>query len=287
MSRSDSGEQIYKIKTLADYQRLGERFERASDHYLLPEMNFIVRIDGRRIGSEWEKVSDLSYPYDRRIEEALRKTAARVMCCGTRVTFAFIHGDEISFLLEKSESSGTRTVSKLTSFFASSAAAFFREAMGLPLIFHTRLLQLPAEEHVLDYFFWQRKVAARNYLSHTLAGILKKRGEGDDSSTGKLTYMTEEQRLKVAADLGLPVESIQANLLTGTGIWWEEVEKPKSDQPREKNAPRRTPYRLVEQNGLSKDDAEFFEFLLDRYIGPAFAPDPVGDLVEIVQRTVI
>lgn len=276
---------IYKIRSLADYQRLGERFERASDHYLLPEMNFVVRIDGRRVGSEWDSKPELSYPYDQRIESALRKTAARTMCCGTRVTYAYIHGDEISFLLEKSESSGTRTASKLTSFFASAASTFFHEASGgLPIIFHTRLLQLPAEEHMLDYFFWQRKVAARNYLSHTLGKIMKERGQGDDSSTGKLTYMTEEQRLKTAAELGYPIESIPANLLTGTGIWWEETVKDKGkDNPPARGQKRPSPYRLVEMNGLPKEDAQFFDFMLDRFAGPAFAPDPIGDLVEIVQ----
>lgn len=281
MADTPDSQKVYKIKTLADYQRLGERFERASDHYLLPEMNFIVRIDGRRMGSAWAAKPDLAYPYDSRIEAALRSAAARVMCCGTRITYSFIHGDEISFLLEKSESSGTRTAGKLTSFFASAAAAFFYEATGLPLVFHSRLLQLPAEEHVLDYFFWQRKVAARNYLSHTLSAVLKERGQGDDSTTGKLTYMTEEQRLKTAADLGFPIDSIAANLLTGTGIWWEEVSRDKNIQRGQKKP---APYKLVEMNGLPKDDAEFFECMLDRFSGPAFAPDPIGDLVEIDRR---
>ena len=249
----------YKVQTLSDYQRLMDRFEKNSDQYLLPDCYLVLRIDGKRIGSLWDNINE--YPYNEKIENSLLDTARAVMIAGSKVLFSFHHGDEITFVLDKSETLSPRTVVKVVSTICSTAGSAFQKSAGLTLQFHAKLLQLTTQLQILDYFFWQRKVVQRNFLTHKLAVELSKNGSKDNELLTKLTRLTEEERIRLARKEGFPLESFEPKYITGTMIWWNK----------DSNDPKSKP-QMVLQKVLPTDENEFVDFLVNRLDGVTHNP---------------
>lgn len=255
------------ILTLSEYQRLLDRYENVNDGHILPDLRLVVRLDAHRVGPEWGQFKDAEYPYHKSIVEGLTNTARRLMAFDIRMNYAFIHGDEISLLLDKTESMGLRRRARLISHLSSLATLFFREEMKLPVIFRAKLSELPSDVHVSDYFFWQRKVGVRNFFGRAFSLILEKRGLDEKAITQKISGLTEEATWRMAEELEIPLEQIPVSFIRGVGLWWEEDAGE---------------IRLAIRDGLPDKDEEY-EGLLSRVIsGSSFLPKEEG--VEIKWR---
>ncbi|MDZ4785911.1 MAG: tRNA(His) guanylyltransferase Thg1 family protein [bacterium] len=252
----------FEVKKLSEYQRQMDRFENVNDAYILPDVRLVVRMDAHRFGEGWTHLAKEEYPYSSRLVEALIGTAKKLMCLDIRVSYSFIHGDEISLLFDKIESTGLRRRAKLLTHLASAAAVFFYEEYKLPVFFRSKLSELPSDEHVLDYFFWQRKVAHRNYYSSVLSHILTKQGLSPQDINQKITGLTEEEYPKVASQAGIKLAEIPPTFLTGAGLWWNKNE----DQN----------FEIEIAKSLPKEDTKYLNLLLDKINAPTFIPEVAG-----------
>ncbi len=251
----------YEFKTLSEYQRLIDRFENVNDGYLLPDVRLIVRIDAHRFGDGWSGFKDQDYPYHKAILETLITVARKLMCLDLRVNYAFIHGDEISLLFDKIEGAGLRRRAKFLTHIASAGAVFFLEEFKLPVFFRAKLSELPSDNHVIDYFFWQRKVALRNYFSRAFGTLLSERGRSAKEIASKISGLTEDGLWEMAVELGIEIESIPSCFLFGTGLWWQKNEKENE---------------ILILESLPGEDNEYLSFLNQVISGVTFIPEEAG-----------
>jgi tRNA(His) 5'-end guanylyltransferase len=208
------------VKTIGEYQRLLERFENTNDQLLLPDLYFVIRVDAHRIGDNWSEISD--YPFSETVVKALRETARNLMMSGFRINYSFVHGDEISLLLDPIEASNQRRRVRLTSLFASYATAYFNKLSAYQAVFHTKLSELPSKQHALDYFIWQRKVSTRNFLTRKIIQILQAQGLSPQEIDSRTSKLSEDERRKLLVSLGYPEEDLSISDLYGYGLWWAE-----------------------------------------------------------------
>ena len=211
-----------EIRSLGEYQRSMDRFERC-DGFILPEMHLIIRIDAHRTGPEWSDFPDDGYPFDPGFVTALTKTAKHLMGFGFRVLYAFVHGDEISVLLDPQESTNQRRRGRLVSLFSSAGAVGFLREFPRPVIFHAQLSELPTAGHVIDYFMWQRKVSSRNFFSRTLGLKLAAQGLNAAEIDAKIGKISEQERENLAVELGLTDEHITRYHRFGLALWWDQA----------------------------------------------------------------
>ena len=208
-------------RSLAEYQRQLERFENFNDGAILPDLYTIIRVDGRRAGKSWNEQPRGSYPYADDMIEAFISAGREMFCIGLRCVYAFVHGDEISIVLDPSETSNARRRHKLVSLMASAASVGFLRSVGLPAYFHAKLSELPTREHVEDYFLWQRKVASRNFFSSLLRNELQRRGETFNAIDERLSPLNEVERLSLCREFGFEPTSYDARLRFGVGLHWK------------------------------------------------------------------
>lgn len=239
------------VKSLGEYQRSLERFENVNDGFILPDLHLIIRIDGHRFGPLWERVPDTDYPFEQTLVDSFIHTARSLMRAGFRVVYAFFHGDEISLLLDPLENRNQRRRSKLTTWLCSTASLLFQEQFGKPLIFYSKLSELPTTNHVVDYFMWQKKVGRRNFLSRNLGIILSEAGKATAEIDATIGKLGEEERFALLESLGRPKESFDARLIHGVALWWDESGT------------------LFECNTLPADDEAYYQFVTARVSGPS------------------
>lgn len=209
-----------EIKTIGEYQRLMERFETTNDGLLLPDIYVVVRLDAHRIGSNWRGED---YPFGDNTVRALRACAKELMTAGFRISYSFTHGDEISLLLDALETTNQRKRSRVLTLLASHGTAAFNRISRHHVVFHGKMSELPTRSHVVDYFMWQRKVAARNYLTRSIIVRLQEGGLEPREIDQRISKLSEDDRRRMLIeDLGYPEEELRASDLYGYGIWWSE-----------------------------------------------------------------
>lgn len=259
MKRSD-----YEILSLGEYQRSVQRFEKFNDGLVLPDMRLIVRIDGRRYG-KW--ADEIDYPYDEGFVRALVFTASKVMCCGFRVQWALIHGDEISLIFDPIEGINPRRRSQILSLICSAASLEFSKAFTHEIIFHGVLSELPTDRHVMDYLFWQRMCFTRNLLSQALSRIFLPQGLSQREIADKVAKLTLNQRVELAVSQGYPYFSEPLWKRFGSAVWWDN-----SVSGSDSTASQVACYSLPET------EEEFFDFAMARSKGSSFVTTAVNCL---------
>ncbi len=250
----------YLIRTLGEYQRSMEVFETSQDPLTLPDVRLVLRGDAHRFGPSWNDEPDAEYPFGTKFIGALTETAKIMMACGLKTVFAYMHGDEVSLLLDESESNNARRKSRLISLASSTASLAFLQAFGKPAVFHTRLAELPNDSRVLDYFFWQRKVAQRNFLSRTLGLLLADSGRSESEAAATLKALDENGRRELLVQLGRPPSTVSAYEQFGLALWWENKKTQDGDKP-----------TLQLESRLPASDDEYLTLLNGRLFGSGFA----------------
>ncbi len=248
----------YTVKSLGEYQALMERFENFNDPFILPDLRLVVRLDGRRIGAYWDSIPAGDYPYSETFHEALIGAAAALMRQAIQVQLSFVHGDEISLVLDPCESTNPRRRTRLVSILASAASLQCFEESGVPLLFHARLSELPTGRHLLDYLFWQRKTAARNFVSAQLAAYFTSKGESPQEIDKRIAKLTIEERYSLAEKSGLGINSSPPWQLRGAVVAWEQG----------KDSTR----KLVVVRDLPADDQEYAAFIGEKCLADPSRP---------------
>jgi tRNA(His) 5'-end guanylyltransferase len=197
-----------ELKTLGEYERFMKRFEVIADGATLPDVFLIIRADAHRHTGEWNGKTDEGYPFNRSFVESLGHTAEEVLRSTGNFALAFMHGDEISFLLNPKDSRSERRRVRLCSHIASAAGAAFALHHGKTALFHCVLSELPTTDHVVSYFLWQRLVAERNYMSWLLAQNFEKELAGDPELKKNLAQQSLVQRIAFLEDRRIAVPAV-------------------------------------------------------------------------------
>ncbi len=211
----------HEILSLGDYERKMKKYETCGDNFILPDMFTVVRIDAHRIiPQRWKDFPDERYPLSAEFANALIETAHFVLCCEMKFTCAFIHGDEISFVLDTKDRGSERRKARIISMISSIASTGFFNAFNRPVAFHAKLSELPTRAHLLDYLLWQKKVAERNFFSRTVGIELEKRNTPKDEITRLINSGIEAMSAKLE-ELGVLTEKFPSETKHGAILYWD------------------------------------------------------------------
>lgn len=213
--------QILSERGIADLQRSMERFEVYNDGFILPDTFLVLRLDAHRIG-DWGSLN-AEYPCGPTVTKALHDTARMLMTSTFRVLVSYVHGDEISLLIDPAETLNPMRRSKLISTTSSAAALHFLKASGHEALFEARLSELPSVERIIEYFFWQRRYCFRNALTIELRKALTSSGISAEEADKFIQGVSEQARLTKLASLGVPLQSIPHTTRRGALFFWETL----------------------------------------------------------------
>jgi tRNA(His) 5'-end guanylyltransferase len=207
---------------IGDLERSIARFETYNDGFILPDTLVVVRLDAHRYG-DWSSLVD-EYPTGPTVTKGLLVTARALMSASFRVVLAYVHGDEISLVIDPTENINPLRRSKLISAFTSAAAIHFLQATGLAAMFDAKVSELPSTERLAEYLFWQRKYCYRNATTIALRKALMRGGTTAEQAESKIRGATEEERVEHLKRAGSPVETIPPTTRRGSLLYWDTVE---------------------------------------------------------------
>jgi tRNA(His) 5'-end guanylyltransferase len=207
---------------IGDLERSIARFETYNDGFILPDTLVVVRLDAHRYG-DWSSLVD-EYPTGPTVTKGLLVTARALMSASFRVVLAYVHGDEISLVIDPTENINPLRRSKLISAFTSAAAIHFLQATGLAAMFDAKVSELPSTERLAEYLFWQRKYCYRNATTIALRKALMRGGITAEQAESKIRGATEEERVEHLKRAGSPVETIPPTTRRGSLLYWDTVE---------------------------------------------------------------
>jgi len=164
------------------------------------------------------------------------------MDCGFRVVYGYTQSDEISLLFAKDASAFGRRAAKWLSILASTASATLSMRLGKIATFDARLLELPNESLVVDYFRWRYEDAARNALSGHCYWRLRDEGLDAHEATNALEKLSVPERHELLHARGRPFQETPTWERRGVGLWAERV-------VREGRDPRTGETKLAERRG--------------------------------------
>lgn len=217
-----------KFKALDEKMRI---FETASDQCVLPDIYMVARIDGRSFTRLTKKICQFETPYDVRFRDLMVDTATFLMQRGFDVVYAYTQSDEISLLLNQTESHFGRKLRKMNSVLAAEASANLSANLRVPAAFDCRISQLPNSERVCDYFRWRSADALRNALSSHCYWALRKSGSNAKQATRVLVGMSVAEKNDLLFErFGKNFNEIPAWQKRGVGLYWKRVEKECVDQ---------------------------------------------------------
>ncbi len=207
---------------IGDLERSIARFETYNDGFILPDTLVVVRLDAHRYG-DWSSLVD-EYPTGPTVTKGLLVTARALMSASFRVVLAYVHGDEISLVIDPTENINPLRRSKLISAFTSAAAIHFLQATGLAAMFDAKVSELPSTDRLAEYLFWQRKYCYRNATTIALRKALMRGGITAEQAESKIRGATEEERVEHLKRAGSPVETIPPTTRRGSLLYWDTVE---------------------------------------------------------------
>lgn len=230
-----------------DLEQQMRAFEQKGDTRCEPSTFIVARLDGRSFTTLTSITWNLEKPYDKRLGDAMSKTAAHLSRCGFKVVYAYTQSDEISLLLSFASDEYDRKTRKLLSILSGEASSFFTAQFGNRGVFDCRLLCLPDKERVVDYFRWRQADAVRNALSLNLYWKLRHEGVSGSRATEILTGMAEEEKVAALHERGIIWDEVPPAQKYGVGIYPTKVMKMGTD-------PRTGARKEVERTELKVDE---------------------------------
>ena len=158
-------------------------YETTHDHYVMPEMYIVARIDGRSFTRLTKEIHKFKTPFDPKMRDYMTQTVEHLMTCGFKVLYGYTQSDEISLLFAFEENTFHRKERKLNSILAGEASAKFSLLLGDMGAFDCRVVQLPNLELVENYFRWRQEDAKRNSLNGHCYWTLRDEGMSGNPAT--------------------------------------------------------------------------------------------------------
>lgn len=200
-------------------------FEELNDHYVLPHIFIVARLDGRSFTRLTKEVHQFEAPYDIKFRDYMIETVKHLMNCGFRMIYGYTQSDEISLLFHPDEDSFQRKIRKLNSILAGEASAKFSLMLKDMVCFDCRISQLPNTELVVDYFRWRNEDAHRNALNSHCYWLLRKKGEKATAAANLLNKKSVAEKNELLFQHGINFNDLPDWQKRGVGFYWELYEK--------------------------------------------------------------
>lgn len=201
-------------------------FETVRDPSATPETFLVARIDGRGFTRLTKDVMELERPFDARFRDAMVATVEHLMQCGMRPVYGYTQSDEISLLFGREADAFGRNIRKWTSLLAGEASGAFSVKLGRPAAFDCRIIELPMEHLVVDYFRWRNEDAHRNALNAWCYWTLRKEGVDVGDATGRMEGMPVSEKNELLFQRGINFNELPLWQRRGVGVFWEQYDKP-------------------------------------------------------------
>lgn len=201
-------------------------YESARDPSLLGGIHIVARIDGRSFTRLTGEVMGFAKPYDEVFRDHMIATMEHLVAgSGFNVTFAYTQSDEISLLFPRSEDAFNRNIRKWTSILAGEASGMFSNRLGRAVAFDCRLIELPTDRLVIDYFRWRNEDAHRNALNAWTYWTLRQEGKGQSDATKSLERLSVSEKNELLFQRGINFNEVPLWQRRGLGAIWQEETK--------------------------------------------------------------
>lgn len=200
-------------------------YERSIDQVIPPQTYLVARLDGRNFTRLTKEVCQFEAPFDVRFRDMMVNTVKHLMQCGFRVIYGYTESDEISLLFHWDENTFGRKVRKFDSVLAGEASAAFSLQAGLPAALDCRVIPLPNEELVQDYFLWRQEDACRNALNAHCYWMLRKEGQDVQTATAEVEGKSIADKNELLFSRGINFDKLPGWQKRGIGVFWGDVEK--------------------------------------------------------------
>jgi tRNA(His) guanylyltransferase len=200
-------------------------FETNMDQRVLPELYIVARLDGRGFTRLTKDLLVLDRPFDERFRDAMVETVKHLMNCGFKVSYGYTESDEISLLFDAGENGFDRKTRKILSILAGEASARFTQAMGAIGVFDCRIIPLPTENLVVDYFRWRAEDANRNALSAYCYWKLRDKGLSAAEATKQLNGKSVADKNELLFQTGINYNDLPLWQKRGIGLYYDLVPK--------------------------------------------------------------
>jgi tRNA(His) guanylyltransferase len=229
-------------------------FETALDQKVMPDTYIIARLDGRGFTKLTKESLPLDRPFDLRFRDAMIEVVKHLMDCGFKIIYGYTQSDEISLLFDMNENGFGRKTRKLLSILSGEASARFTQVMGTLAVFDCRIIPLPNDDLVGDYFRWRAEDAGRNALNAWCYWKLRDNGFLVANATKHLEGKSVAEKNEILFQYGINYNELPTWQKRGIGFFYSLIEK-KSINP--KTNEEITTYRnqLNVQEDLPKGEA--------------------------------
>lgn len=209
-----------------DLDRIMRSYEESLDQYIEPDKFIIARLDGRSFTKLTKETGDFQKPFDVSFRDMMVGTIMHLMKnCGFNIVKGFTESDEISLLLAQDSTQFNRKVRKLNSILAGEASAYFSLQLGIPACFDCRIIPLPDQERVDDYFSWRQEDANRNALNSWCYWTLRDNGYDAADAQEMIKGKSIEEKKELLEQYGITFDSLPEWQRRGVYIRWHTVEK--------------------------------------------------------------
>ena len=200
-------------------------YEESLDQFILPDMYITARLDGRSFTRLTKEICQFEAPFDIRFRNLMVETAKALMECGFRIIYAYTESDEISLLFHPDDFAFGRKVRKINTTLAGEASAVFSLALGRAATFDCRVIPLPNQKRVEDYFAWRQEDSHRNSLNAWCYWTLRKEGMSQTKATAMLEGQSVPFKNELLFQRGINYNELPSWQKRGTGIYYQNVVK--------------------------------------------------------------
>ena len=198
-----------------DFDRQMRVYEESLDQFISPDMYIAARLDGRSFTRLTKELCRFEAPFDVRFRDIMIGTVKALMTdSGFRIIYGYTESDEISLLFHHGDNTFGRKVRKLNTTLAGEASAFFSLALGRAASFDCRIIPLPNEKLVADYFAWRQEDSHRNSLNAHCYWQMRKEGIDKNAATDELL-----------SQKGINYDDLPSWQRYGVGIYFRTVKK--------------------------------------------------------------
>jgi tRNA(His) guanylyltransferase len=229
-------------------------FETALDQKVMSDLYIIARLDGRGFTKLTKELLPLERPFDLQFKNAMIEVVRHLMDCGFKIIYGYTQSDEISLLFDMNENGFSRKTRKLISILAGEASSRFTQLMGTLAVFDCRIIPLPNDELVVDYFRWRAEDAGRNTLNAWCYWKLRENGFSIVNATKQLEGKSVAEKNEILFQCGINCNELPAWQKRGVGLFYSSAER-KSINPKTNDEITTFRNRLHMEEELPKGEA--------------------------------
>ena len=200
-------------------------YEQSLDQVIPPEYYLLARLDGRSFTRLTKEICHFEAPFDESFNRIMVETVKSLLAdTGMEITYGYTQSDEISLLFAKNAHVFGRKVRKLNSILAGTASARFSLLLGKPAVFDCRIIPLPNQELVADYFCWRMEDAHRNCLNSWCYWTLRKEGLSASKASKELKGKSIAFKNEFLFQRNINFNNLPIWQRRGVGVYWREYQ---------------------------------------------------------------